>query len=325
MIQEKLGDWFRVEGGFVMAEYVYDEVEIYKTGLVNGYTLIFGEADFWGGSIGYVEEGSEETFIRKKNGFLELQGGGWVLESFVNFDFVREPEILETNLTEYDFKSWNMVNLPIKYMGVLTERTKAQGVTRGGGLYFVGRIPIYDVVNGYAYFPAARNIYKLPIEKFAAYENVGSNYNMLAAYRTTFYGSPSGRKFNIAKVSEILNGVVIKSGETFSYNKTTGPRDEASGYKEAYEIRNGESVLGFGGGVCQPSSTIYAAIMHNDSFRVTSRKPHGTEVTYLPLDMDATVSFGSVDFKFVNEYPFDVVLNVYAENDVCLVTLTRAE
>lgn len=325
ILNEKMGDWYKVEGGYVKAEYVHDEVEIYKMGRVNGYTIIFGEASFWGGSVGYVEEGSEELFVRKKNGFLELNGGGWVLESFITFDYVMEPQIHETWLTAQDFQAWNMVNLPIKYLGTLTERTKAQGVTRKGGLYFTGQIPLYDIVDGEAYFPAGRNIYKLSIDKFATFENVGSSYQTIAAYRTTFYDSIRGRKFNIRKVSEILDGTVIKAGARFSYNETTGPRDEASGYAEAYEIRNGESVIGFGGGVCQPSSTIYAAIMHNDSFKVTARKPHGTEVMYLPLDMDATVSYGSVDFKFINNHPFDVVLNVKSEGDVCLVTITRVE
>ena len=83
--------------------------------------------------------------------------------------------------------------------------------------------------------------------------------------------------------------------------------------------------MGYGGGVCQVSSTIYAAILHNKNFKVTARKPHGLPATYIPVDMDATVSYGSVDLKFVNKYPFKVRLNVKSEDGVCLVTITRAE
>lgn len=325
VILENLGDWLKVEDGFVKAEYVYDEVEIYQIGRINGYALIFGEPDFWLGSIGFVEEGSEELFIRKKNGFAELSSGGWVLESFIDFNYVKEPEILETNLTVDDFQSWNMINLPIKYIGILSDRVKGQGVTKSGALYFQGAIPLYDVLDGVAYFPSGRHIYKMPIENFIEFENVGSAYQTLAAYRTVYHSSGSARRYNIEKVSSILDGTVIKSGSTFSYNKVTGPRDESAGYLEAIVIQNGEEVPGYGGGVCQPSSTIYAAILNNEWFKVTARKPHGLEVSYLPIDMDATVSYDYVDLKFQNQYPFDVILNVKSGDGVCLVTITRAE
>ena len=121
-----------------------------------------------------------------------------------------------------------------------------------------------------------------------------------------------------------MDGKVIEPNATFSYNKTTGSRSASKGYQEAPVIESGQYVMGFGGGVCQVSSTIYAAIKNQASFDVTERRKHGLAVSYIPVGMDATVSYGSIDLKFVNKYPFAVKLNVKSEDGVCLVTITRA-
>lgn len=324
ILLEDMGEWYRVDGGFVKKEFVFDSVEIYRIGKVLFFTLVFSDADFLSDTCGFAEPESEVTIVKKQNGFLLIDNVGWVHESAITFDFMGEEGILPSVLTKDDMETWNMSSLPIRYIGTLEKRTKGTGVTRGGALYFKGAIPVYDIVDGYAYLPSGQHIYKIPMEKFVGFENVGPTYHTIAAYRTVFYNSPSARKHNIELVSTYLDGVVISRGGTFSYNSTTGSRSEAKGYKEANVIVNGAYELGFGGGVCQVSSTIYAAIMNNQGFKVTQRKPHGLDVSYLPYGMDATVSYGSIDLKFVNQYSFDVVLNVKSADGVCLVTITRA-
>ncbi len=325
VLLEDLGEWYRVEGGYVSKRFVFDSASIDKNGIIMCCANIYGEANIDSGVIGYVNEEEICRFVQKKNGFVELATGGWILENTMTFDFIQIYDYPEILLTEDDMKSWNMPNLQIQYIATLSERTKSQGVTTKGGLYFKGSIPVYAIIDGYAYFPSGRNIYKMSVDKFVYFEEIGPMHQTLAAYRTVYYSSASGRKHNIELVSSILDGTIIESGATFSYNQTTGPRSAGMGYKIAAVIENGQYVDGYGGGVCQVSSTIYAAIMHDPNINVTSRRKHGLEVTYLPYDMDATVSYGSVDLKFVNNYPFSVKLNVYAMDGVCMVTLTKVK
>lgn len=323
LILEDLGDWYRVEKGYVKREYVLDAIEIYKRGLILENAPIYAEPRVTLETFGYVEEQEELIFTRKENGFLELFTGGFVKEDVVTFQFTPAFVMQETNLTIADMQSWNMIHLPIQYLGTLSAKVPGEGITVKSSLYFQGDIPIYAIIDDYAYFPSGRNIYKIALENFIELKNVGASYDILAAYRTVYFDSSQNRKHNIALVATYLDGTVIPSGKTFSYNRTTGPRNASKGYEKAGVIYNGDIVQDYGGGVCQVSSTIYAAVMNTQGIRVTARKPHGTEVFYLPVDMDATVSYGSVDFKFVNQFPFSIQLHVTTENSTCLVTITR--
>ena len=324
-IYEELGEWYRVENGYVMKEYVYDSVEINQKGRLLINSFIYEKANFYSKILGYAESESEINFISKTNGFLELDVGGYVVEKNVTFSFVYPDEVKENTLHVDQMTMHNMPDLPIQYVGTLEKRTGGQGVTTKSKLYFKDEIPIYDIIDGFAYFPSGKHIYKISIDKFSKIKNVGSNYEILTAYRTIFYSSSSARKHNIYLVSTYLDGVTIGAGKTFSYNSITGSRSASKGYLEAPVIMNGEYVPGYGGGVCQVSSTIYAAVKNQEMFNVTEREEHGLQVSYLPLNMDATVSYGSIDLKFINNYPFDVKLNVKSEEGVCLVTITRVE
>lgn len=323
-ILEDLGDWYRVKDGYIKREYVFESLDIYRRGKILRDSPIYAESKKTKEQWGIVHQDSEEIFVKKENGFLELSSGGFVKEADVTFDYVIEPEILPSVYSVKDMKKSNIINLPIQYLGTLAEKTPGDGVTVASQLFFRDELPIIDIIDGYAFFPVAQNIYKIAIDKFSEIQNVGKDYEILAAYRTTYYGSEAGRKHNIFLVSSFLDGTIIPPGKTFSYNKTTGPRSKAMGYQLGGAYQNGELIQDYGGGVCQVSSTIYASVLNQDNFKVTARKKHGGDgVSYLPEGMDATVSFGSVDLKFINDNPFSVKLNVRAENSTCLVTITR--
>ncbi len=264
-IYEDLGEWFRVDSGFVFKQYVR-----------------------------LCDESIYYAIINQKYYYLN--------EFYVD----------------------NMVNLKNHYLIRLLGKCKAQGVTKKGLVNISGDIPCYDIIDNFAYFASGRNIYKVSIEFFSEVIPIGSDYEILDVYRTTFFDSSKSRKHNIQLVSSIINGTVVKSGKTFSYNKTSGPRDAANGYEIATVILNNEYVQDYGGGVCQVSSTIYSAIMHDNCLKVTSRKSHALEVSYLPIGMDATVSYGGTDLKFKNNYPFDIKINIYTDDGVCIVYIMRA-
>jgi len=218
----------------------------------------------------------------------------------------------------------NMSSLPIYKIGMLNCKSVGYGVTTKSDLNFKGIIPIYEIIYGYAYVPSGRNIYKIPLECFEEITDVGDDYTFLAAYRSVYYSSSENRKFNIEKVSKLIDGTVINPEETFSFNKITGPRGEKEGYKLAKVIANGKYVDGYGGGVCQVASTIYSAILNNYNIQIEKRYAHALEVNYVPIDMDATVNYNNIDFSFTNYYEFPIRVNVISENGICLVVISKA-
>ena len=125
-----------------------------------------------------------------------------------------------------------------------------------------------------------------------------SKFKRLATFTTTTT-SNSNRNTNIRLCAQAISGVVVQPGEEFSVNTLTGQRTAAKGYKDATVIKNGVYVQEPGGGVCQVASTIYTACLYAD-LKVTERAPHMFTVTYVQLGMDATIYWGSLDYKFVN-------------------------
>lgn len=132
--------------------------------------------------------------------------------------------------------------------------------------------------------------------------------DVLAEKSTSMSSSSSNRINNISLAAAAINGTVLNPGETFSFNDTVGQRTTAKGYKEAGAYVSGESVNQVGGGICQVSSTIYYCVLHSD-LEVAERRNHMFSVSYLPLGMDATVNWGTIDFKFKNntDYPLKIV------------------
>ena len=131
--------------------------------------------------------------------------------------------------------------------------------------------------------------------------------DVLGSCTTTVKGS-AARKNNVRLSSAAINGYVLNSGETFSYNGVVGKRTTAKGYQAAPAYVKGETVDEVGGGVCQPSSTLYLASLRAD-MKITERYAHRYVPSYIPAGMDATVSWGGPDYKFTNntDYPVKIV------------------
>jgi vancomycin resistance protein YoaR len=124
-------------------------------------------------------------------------------------------------------------------------------------------------------------------------------HETLSTYTTVFNRQDANRTENIKLAAWKTNGYIVYPGKVFSFNEVVGPREKAYGFKEALEIIDGEYVPGIGGGICQVSSTLYnAAILAN--LNIVERYNHSKPLSYVPIGRDATVFFGELDFKFVN-------------------------
>ncbi len=129
----------------------------------------------------------------------------------------------------------------------------------------------------------------------------------LSSYTTKYNAGQRARTNNVSLAAKAINNYVVKPGETFSYNKVVGRRDPSRGYKEAPIFVGGAVEPGMGGGVCQVSTTLYNAVLLAD-LAVLERHPHSKIVAYAPAGRDATVSYGSLDFRFRNNCSHPVTI-----------------
>lgn len=131
--------------------------------------------------------------------------------------------------------------------------------------------------------------------------------DVVALYTTRFNAADQDRTYNLKLGAEAINGYVVAPGEVFSFNEVVGPRDARQGYREAPVIIKNELVPGIGGGICQVSSTLYNAVLLAGMDPV-ERSNHSLPSAYVGLGRDATVVYGSIDFKFKNTRPEPVML-----------------
>jgi len=149
----------------------------------------------------------------------------------------------------------------------------------------------------------------------------------LASFSTKIYTpDDENRQTNLKLCCSTLNGSIVKSGETFSFCNTIGEATPESGYKKADIINpDGTKSKGYGGGKCQVSSTLYNAVLEINNLVVVERHrhPQNQDVYYVELGKDASVSYGSADFKFRNDNPFDIKIYASANNENVSITIVK--
>lgn len=130
--------------------------------------------------------------------------------------------------------------------------------------------------------------------------NLGIKELISAGY-SDFAGSPANRIHNVKTGASKFNGVIIKPGENFSFNKILGPVDASTGYLEELVILNDKTEKQFGGGLCQVSSTAFRAAL-NAGFPILERSAHSYPVVYYkPYGVDASIYLPKPDMVFTND------------------------
>ena len=146
-------------------------------------------------------------------------------------------------------------------------------------------------------------------------EKLGTPH-LLARYQTSLEGKDEPTVYNIQKASSSINGYILEKGEIFSFNNIVGRAEKEDGYLETNIMVNGRLSPGYGGGVCQVSSTLYNALLGTEA-QILERHPHSgySETTsYVPPGRDAAVSYGSKDLRFF--YPAQkVVIFAYLQEE----------
>ncbi|MCL4823857.1 MAG: VanW family protein, partial [Anaerolineales bacterium] len=143
---------------------------------------------------------------------------------------------------------------------------------------------------------------------------------LVSAQTTYFRGSNAERMQNIQIAAERYHGIFVAPGATFSMGEILGDVSLDNGFTEAWIIYGGRTIKGVGGGVCQVSTTLFRAVFFA-GLPVVERYSHAYRVSYyeqtasardpMLAGMDATVYFPLVDFKFVNDTPYWLLMETY--------------
>lgn len=139
---------------------------------------------------------------------------------------------------------------------------------------------------------------------------------------SNYSGSSEDRTYNVVVGTSKFNGVLIPPGEVFSFDKIVGDISSNTGFRPALVIKEGKTVLGDGGGICQVSTTVFRAAL-NTGLPILERHAHAYRVHYYENDakpgFDATIYTPTVDFKFKNDTPAYILIQTEVERDKNLV------
>jgi len=152
----------------------------------------------------------------------------------------------------------------------------------------------------------------------------------IAAY-TSFYKIDTdnvnlSRMVNIRVACQRFAPLLIQPQGRFDFNAQIGPYNRRSGYEPAYVLVGGKTILGYGGGTCQVSSTLYNTLMQLPGLEILARRPHGpVGASYLPLHADAAVGNLSLNLVFRNNYRFPVRIDGTAQDGALTIAIYRAD
>lgn len=143
----------------------------------------------------------------------------------------------------------------------------------------------------------------------------------ITTFETPILDYNKNRINNIRLACKAMDGMILQPGEEFSFNTVVGERTAKKGYKEAVIFRDKEKVKELGGGICQLSSTLFGAAKAA-GMEITARTAHQLDVDYVKKGEDATVFYGSIDFKFINTLDKQLKINASCGKGKVAVTLT---
>lgn len=186
----------------------------------------------------------------------------------------------------------------------------------------------HDDVTCYISSEVATELSKYEYDGYNKKVNKGTfddkNYTLIGSYSTYYSSSSSNRSYNLEKAADNLNNMIIKSGAMFNWCRDMGACGKDDGYKESIEIVNSEYVTGYGGGICQVSSTLCAAVISCDKdFTFIDRNHHAIAQSYIPEDLDATVSYPDCNFIFRNDNPYSVFITTQHDGSTLTINIYK--
>lgn len=144
--------------------------------------------------------------------------------------------------------------------------------------------------------------------------------DVLGSYTAKSSSKPNTRDVNLKLSCEKINGTILFPGDTFDYDNTLGERTGEGGWKKADGYANGDTVSVYGGGICQASSALYYCSLIAD-IEIVTRFNHSYVSSYMPLGMDATVSWKGPNLIIKNTTQYPIRIEAKAEGGNTTVRL----
>jgi vancomycin resistance protein YoaR len=124
---------------------------------------------------------------------------------------------------------------------------------------------------------------------------------------TTMHACCESRVQNIHRIADLIRGVVIKPGDTFSVNAHVGRRTTAKGFTTGGAIIDGRVGTGIGGGISQFATTFFnAALFAGLDFG--EYQSHSLYISRYPRGREATLSYPHPDLQIKNTTPYGVLV-----------------
>lgn len=127
---------------------------------------------------------------------------------------------------------------------------------------------------------------------------------------STYFPYAPYRNINQGRAASLIDGTILKPGQTFSLNKTVGERTAANGFTTGTVISGGVFREELGGGVSQVATTTYNAAFFAGLDDV-EHHPHAFYIDRYPVGREATVYFGSLDLRFRNPTKYGVLIRAH--------------
>lgn len=127
----------------------------------------------------------------------------------------------------------------------------------------------------------------------------------------TYFPSANYRNVNQTRAAELVDGTILKPGDTFSLNDTVGERDADNGFVKGIVIGEGAVYREeYGGGVSQVATTLYNAAFFAGLDDV-EHHPHLFYIGRYPLGREATVWYGQLDLRFKNSLDSGLLIHAW--------------
>ncbi|MBB6716729.1 VanW family protein [Clostridium gasigenes] len=151
----------------------------------------------------------------------------------------------------------------------------------------------------------------LPVEESIKKETLQGVQNRISTFTTDYKSGESS--VNLELATRHIDNILLMPGESFSCEQAIGPTTPENGFVLANTYSGGKVVPGYGGGVCQVSSTLYNTMLRAGIIPF-ERQNHMMTVSYVPIGLDSTLADGYIDLKFKNDYNYPIVINSTASN-----------
>ncbi|MEA3463478.1 MAG: VanW family protein, partial [Patescibacteria group bacterium] len=132
---------------------------------------------------------------------------------------------------------------------------------------------------------------------------------------SNFSGSPQNRRHNIKIGADTLDGILIKPSEEFSLNGALGKINAETKYLPELVIKGNETILEYGGGLCQIGTTMFRAAL-SAGLPITQRRNHAYRVVYYePAGTDAAIYDPWPDVRFINDTDNHILIQSRIKGD----------